>query len=82
MFKALLLQGWYNLSDQQLESQLARDLLFRCFVGIGIGLGSSRASNGVVSLIRSVGLIGSIFITVFYYKVFYGKQKKTMKMVK
>ncbi|MDP2153956.1 MAG: IS5 family transposase [Methylotenera sp.] len=35
MFKALLLQSWYNLSDQQLESQLARDLLFRRFVGIG-----------------------------------------------
>lgn len=36
MFKALLLQSWYNLSDQQLESQLARDLLFRRFVGIGL----------------------------------------------
>jgi IS5 family transposase len=34
--KALLLQSWYNLSDQQLESQLARDLLFRRFVGIGL----------------------------------------------
>ena len=29
MFKALLLQSWYNLSDPQLEKQLARDLLFR-----------------------------------------------------
>lgn len=36
MFKARLLQSWYNLSDQQLESQLARDLLFRRFVGIGL----------------------------------------------
>lgn len=36
MFKALLLQRWYNLSDQQLESQLARDLVFRRFLGIGL----------------------------------------------
>ena len=36
MFKALLLQSWYNLSDTQLERQLARDWLFRRFVGIGL----------------------------------------------
>jgi IS5 family transposase len=36
MFKALLLQSWYNLSDPQLEQQLARDLLFRRFVGISL----------------------------------------------
>lgn len=35
-FKALLLQAWYKLSDPALEKQLARDLLFRRFVGIGI----------------------------------------------
>ena len=29
MFKALLLQSWYRLSDSGLEKQLARDLLFR-----------------------------------------------------
>ena len=29
MFKALLLQSWYVLSDSALEKQLARDLLFR-----------------------------------------------------
>jgi transposase, IS5 family len=34
MFKALLIQSWYNLSDTLLESQLARDLLFREFVGL------------------------------------------------
>ena len=34
MFKALLLQVWYNLSDPALEKQLARDLLFRRFVGL------------------------------------------------
>jgi IS5 family transposase len=36
MFKALLLQSWYTLSDPQLEKQLARDLLFRRFVGMDI----------------------------------------------
>ena len=36
MFKALLLQSWYNLSDPGLEKQLARDLLFRRFVGLDL----------------------------------------------
>lgn len=36
MFKALLLQSWYQLSDPALEKQLARDLLFRRFVDISV----------------------------------------------
>jgi len=36
MFKALLLQSWYSLSDPALEKQLARDLLFRRFKGLSI----------------------------------------------
>ena len=36
MFKALLLQSWYGLSDPGLEKQLARDLLFRRFVGLSL----------------------------------------------
>ena len=36
MFKALLLQSWYKLSDPALEKQLARDLLFRRFVSLDI----------------------------------------------
>ena len=36
MFKALLLQSWYSLSDPQLEKQLARDLLFRRFVALDL----------------------------------------------
>lgn len=39
MFKALLLQSWHNLSDPALEKALARDLLFRRFVGIGLDQG-------------------------------------------
>ena len=36
MFKALLLQSWYQLSDPGLEKQLARDLLFRRFIRLDI----------------------------------------------
>ncbi|MFT7229120.1 MAG: IS5 family transposase [Methylophilaceae bacterium] len=36
MFKVLLLQSWYTLSDPQLEKQLAPDLLFRRFVSLGL----------------------------------------------
>lgn len=39
MFKALLLQSWYDLSDPKLEKQLARDLLFKRFVGLGLSEG-------------------------------------------
>ena len=35
-YKALLLQSWYGLSDPGLEKQLARDLLFRRFVGLSL----------------------------------------------
>ena len=36
LFKCLLLQIWYNLSDQELENSLARDLLFKKFTGLDI----------------------------------------------
>ena len=36
MYKALLLQAWYGLSDPALEKQLARDLLFRRFVELSL----------------------------------------------
>ena len=36
MFKPLLLQSWYALSDSALKKQLARDLLFRRFIGLNI----------------------------------------------
>ena len=36
MFKILILQAWYNLSDEALEEQLARDLLFRRFIGLSL----------------------------------------------
>ena len=39
MFKAFLLQGWYGLSDPSLEKQLARDLMFRRFINLGLSEG-------------------------------------------
>jgi IS5 family transposase len=36
MFKVMLLQKWYTLSDPKMEKQLARDLLFRRFAGLGL----------------------------------------------
>ena len=36
MFKILLLQKLYNLSDPAMEKQLAQDLLFRRFVGLSL----------------------------------------------
>ena len=36
MFKILILQAWYNLSDEALEEQIARDLLFRRFIGLSL----------------------------------------------
>ncbi len=36
MFKCLLLQVWYTLGDPAPEKSLARDLMFRRFVGPGL----------------------------------------------
>jgi IS5 family transposase len=34
MFKILILQAWYALSDEALEKQIARDLMFRRFIDL------------------------------------------------
>ncbi len=39
MVKALLLQSWYGLSDPGLEKQLARGLMFRRFIKLGLSEG-------------------------------------------
>ena len=36
MFKILILQAWYNLSDEALEKQIARDLMFRRFIDAAV----------------------------------------------
>jgi len=43
MYKALLLQSWYGLSDPCLEKQLARDLLFRRFVDLSLSESESES---------------------------------------
>jgi hypothetical protein len=36
MFKILILQAWYGLSDEALEEQIARDLMFRRFIDLSL----------------------------------------------
>ena len=36
MFKIMILQAWYGLSDPQMEKQLARDLMFRRFIQLSL----------------------------------------------
>jgi Transposase domain (DUF772) len=43
--KALLLQSWYGLGDPGLEKQLARDLMFRRFINLGLSKGVSGHST-------------------------------------
>jgi transposase, IS5 family len=45
MFKALLLQSWYGPSDPGLEKQLARDLMFRRFINLGLSEGAPGHST-------------------------------------
>ena len=39
MFKILILQAWYDLSDEALEKQIARDLMFRRFIDLSLSEG-------------------------------------------
>ncbi len=36
IFKILILQAWYGLSDEALEKQIARDLMFRRFIDLSL----------------------------------------------
>jgi IS5 family transposase len=36
MFKILILQAWYGLSDEALEKQIAKDLMFRRFIDLSL----------------------------------------------
>lgn len=42
-------------------------------VGLGIGMGSSRASSWVVAVISQLGVIGTLFIAALVYQIFSGK---------
>lgn len=50
IFKALLIQTWYNLSDYELEQALDDRLSFRRFVGLGIG--DSTPDHSTYSIFR------------------------------
>src|SRR5467141_3464048 len=53
IFKALVLQALYNLSDDQAEYQLRDRLSFMRFLGLGRGCGSRR--QDLVALSRGAG---------------------------
>jgi len=36
LFKILILQAWYGMSDPSVEKQLARDLMFRRFIDLSL----------------------------------------------
>lgn len=62
MFKVMLLQAWYNLSDPAMEKQWARDLLFRRFVGLN--LSESVPDHSTIwrfrNLLQKEGLLDSM----------------------
>jgi hypothetical protein len=50
LFKALLLQSWYGLSDPGLEDALADRVSFRRFVGLSWGMGRRIIRSSAVSV--------------------------------
>jgi len=54
MFKALLLQSWYRLSDPGLEKQLARDLLFRRLIDRDLSESVAAQSTTIYSVARPI----------------------------
>lgn len=63
VFKALLIQTWYNLSDYELEESLDDRLSFRRFVGLGIN--DSTPDHSTFSVFRrkleEEGLLEKVF---------------------
>jgi transposase, IS5 family len=66
MFKALLLQSWYGLSDPGLEKQLARDLMFRRFINLGLseGVPDHSALWRFRNTLAKQGLLGTLLLEV------------------
>lgn len=63
LFKALLLQSWYGLSDPGLEEALGDRLSFRAFVGLGLDEGQPDHStlSRFRKALRERGLDGRLF---------------------
>ena len=66
MFKALLLQSWYSLSDPKLERLLVRDLLFGRFVSLS--LADSVPDHSSIwrcrQLLEKQGLMDSLLVEI------------------
>jgi transposase, IS5 family len=64
--KALLLQSWYGLSDPGLEKQLARDLMFRRFINLGLseGVPDHSALWRFRNTLAKQGLLGTLLLEV------------------
>ena len=63
LFKALLLQALYGLSDRELEEALADRLSFRRFVGLGLeeGVPDHTVLNRFRNLLIAEGLLEKLF---------------------
>jgi IS5 family transposase len=66
MFKALLLQSWYNLSDPRLETLLVRDRLFRRFVSLSLAdnVPDHSSIRRFLQLLEQQGLLGSLLAEI------------------
>jgi IS5 family transposase len=49
MFKILILQAWYALSDEALEKQIARDLMFRRFIDLSLSEAAPDFNDGGIN---------------------------------
>lgn len=59
----------YSYVERSMWNTVAWQALLDTY-GIGVGLGSARTSNGVVALVSSVGILGTIFYVIFLLQVF------------
>ena len=70
MFETLVLKK--NLSDSYIErstwNQVSFDAFFRSF-GLGVGLGSARASSYIPMVLSNLGLPGTVCVLVFFAQI-------------
>jgi IS5 family transposase len=66
MFKALLLQSCYSLSDPKLERLLVRDLLFSRFVGLSLfdNVPDHSSIWRFCQLLEKQGLMASLLVEI------------------
>ncbi len=59
----------YSYVERSMWNTVAWQALLDTY-GIGVGFGSARTSNGVVALVSSVGVVGTIFYALFLLQFF------------